>query len=92
MRLPKSNLNRGIFLYVLGNNMLLLGFAFLISGVVSCIYGEKERLFFLLASPVMFMLGAFTAYKNKNFTSQISKKDGRLIVGLMWLIVPLYQF
>lgn len=89
MRLPKSNLNRGIFLYVLGNNMLLLGFAFLISGVVSCIYGEKERLFFLLASSVMFMLGAFTAYKNKNFTSQISKKDGRLIVGLMWLIVPL---
>ena len=89
MQLPKSNLNRGIFLYVLGNNMLLLGFAFLVSGLVSCIYGEKEKFFFLVASPLMFLLGAFTAYRNKNFTSQISKKDGRLIVGLMWLIVPL---
>ncbi len=88
MRLPKSNLNRGIFLYILGNNLLLLCFAFLVSGVVSCIYEEKESLFFFSASFAMLLLGLFTTYKNKNFTCRISKKDGRLIVGLMWLVVP----
>ncbi len=86
----KSNFNRKIFLYVLGSNLLLLGIAFLLSAVVSFIYGEKEHIIFVVSCVVALLLGGFIAWKNRGFNTQISKKDGRLIVGLMWLIIPIF--
>ncbi len=86
----KSNFNRKIFLYVLGSNLLLLGVAFLLSGIVSIIYGERDLQLFVLATCFAVLLGGIAVCKTRGFKTQISKKDGRLIVGLLWLIIPLF--
>lgn len=90
MDLRKGGFNSRIFLYIAGNNVMLLGLAFLLSGIVGFYYEESDARFFVLSSAIAFLLGGFTAYRNRDFVPQISKKDGRLIVGLMWLLVPFF--
>lgn len=84
-----SGFNTGIFLYIAGSNVLLLGLAFLLSGIVSIYYGETQAWFLIVSFAVSVLLGGFLVYRNRNFVPQISKKDGRLIVGLMWLLIPI---
>lgn len=85
----KSNFNKGIFFYVFGSNILLLSFVFLLCALVSFLYGEREMLFFALLGVGTFLPGFIAAWKNRDFSTRISKKDGRLIVGLMWILIPI---
>lgn len=89
MAFTQGRFNKKIFFYITGSNILLLGIIFLLSGIVSFYYGEKDCLFFVLSFLISLLVGGFAVWKNRNFVAQISKKDGRLIVGLMWLIIPI---
>ena len=82
--------NSRIFFYVSGSCLLLLSGMFLLSGIVGLLYGERESVYFAYAFAIVALIGGLVAYGNRNFHTNISKKDGRLIVGLMWILIPLF--
>lgn len=82
--------NSRIFFYVSGSCLLLLSGMFLLSSIVGLLYGERESVYFAYAFAIVALIGGLVAYGNRNFHTNISKKDGRLIVGLMWILIPLF--
>ena len=83
------NLNKKIFFYIFGMNLLFFSVVFLFSGL--CSYFFKDNyLPFLFSFLFTSVIGFFLAYRNRNYTALISKKDGRLLIGLLWILMPIF--
>lgn len=83
------NLNKKIFFYIFGMNLLFFSVVFLFSGL--CSYFFKDNyLPFLFSFFFTSVIGFFLAYRNRNYTALISKKDGRLLIGLLWILMPIF--
>lgn len=83
------NLNKKIFFYIFGMNLLFFSVIFLLSGLCSYLFRDSF-LPFVFSFLITSLLGVFLAYRNRNYTSLISKKDGRLLIGLLWIIMPFF--
>lgn len=70
-------------------NMLFFSVVFFFSGLCSYFF-EDDNLPFILSFVFTFFIGLFLAYRNRNYTSLISKKDGRLLIGLLWVVMPMF--
>jgi trk system potassium uptake protein TrkH len=83
------NLNKKIFSYIFGMNLLFFSVIFFFSGL--CSYFFKDNyLPFLFSFLFTFSIGFLLAYRNRNYTALISKKDGRLLIGLLWIMMPIF--
>ena len=69
--------------------MLFFSVVFFFSGLCSYFF-EDDNLPFILSFVFTFFIGSFLAYRNRNYTSLISKKDGRLLIGLLWVVMPMF--
>jgi trk system potassium uptake protein TrkH len=76
-------------MYLLGVMLLFFAVAFIASAVVGFIYFEASSWIFVFCSVSCFMLGTLLKACYKDHKSFLSKKDGRLVIGLVWLILPL---
>ncbi len=83
------NLNKKIFFYIFGMNLLFFSMVFFISGLCSYLF-DDNYLPFIISFLFTAFVGFLLAYRNRNYTSLISKKDGRLLIGLLWLIMPVF--
>lgn len=70
-------------------NMLFFSVVFFFSGLCSYFF-EDDNLPFILSFVFTFFIGSLLAYRNRNYTSLISKKDGRLLIGLLWVVMPMF--
>lgn len=90
MRLIKR-VNKKIVFYLLGLVTLVLGFTCLVPVVVSLIYSEtRVAIPFALTFFLCVVIGFSMVYFNKDYHLPISKKDGQIIIGLLWIITPLF--
>ena len=70
-------------------NLLFFSMVFFISGLCSYLF-DDNYLPFIISFLFTAFIGFLLAYRNRNYTSLISKKDGRLLIGLLWLIMPVF--
>ena len=71
-------------------SQLFLAVVFILSMFVSFVYRENSWPHFLLSFAIAGTTGGLLVYFNRNYNSSISKKDGRLIVGLAWVMIPVF--
>ncbi|MBQ9312981.1 MAG: TrkH family potassium uptake protein [Bacteroidales bacterium] len=83
-------INRKIVLYLLGVVTLILGMICIVPIIYSILSKETtEVLPFVISSLCFILLACVLMYMNRDYHLPISKKDGQLIIGLLWIIIPL---
>lgn len=83
------NLNKKIFFYIFGMNLLFFSVISLFSGICSFLFHDNY-LPFIVSFAISCSIGIVLAYRNRDYTALISKKDGRLLIGLLWLLMPIF--
>jgi trk system potassium uptake protein TrkH len=81
--------NYRLFFYIWAKIIMFIGLAMIAPAVVSFLYGEANAYGFVFGIFICFLAGTTLAYYNKDYCPLISKKDGRLIVGLLWITIPI---
>ncbi|MBO7277791.1 MAG: TrkH family potassium uptake protein [Bacteroidales bacterium] len=81
-------MNKKIFFYIFGMNLLFFSVILLFSGLCSFLFNDNY-LPFVISFLISCSIGGFFAYRNRDYTALISKKDGRLLIGMLWIIMPL---
>ena len=75
MRITKK-FNIKIFLFLLGLVITFIGFCFIPSSIISFLYNEPNPFPFLFSIIISLSLGLSLLIKNKNYPSNLSKRDG----------------
>ncbi|MDR1005939.1 MAG: TrkH family potassium uptake protein [Bacteroidales bacterium] len=81
--------NYRLFLYGIGIMLLFFAAAFVVPAVVGFAYLESSSWVFVFCSVICFLLGTILKTANADYNPFLSKRDGRLIIGLVWIILPL---
>lgn len=84
-----NKINYKIIFQMMGVLMLFNGGFMLLSSLVGFIYKDTAYLGILIAGITTVSLGVLLRYITKNFTKQIKKKEGYLIVTLGWVFLTL---
>ncbi|MDO5760144.1 MAG: TrkH family potassium uptake protein [Bacteroidota bacterium] len=86
-----NRINRKLIAYLLGLQIVVLSAMCLLPMVFSIYYNESLQIRnFILCFLVFLLLGGGLLYANKDFHLPVSKKDGQIAVGLLWLFIPLF--
>jgi len=83
-------MNKKIIFFVLGRLLFIEGVFMLISMLVAFIYGEKEYQAFLITALLSMLVGSISAYSVRKVERQLGKKEGYIIVSLVWVIFSLF--
>jgi len=83
-------LNYRFILYVLGLLLIIEGFFMLISGGVSFIYGEYDLIYNLVSAGISIVLGGTIAYLTNDVEKHINKREGYIIVSMVWIVFSLF--
>ena len=84
-------MNIRFILYVLGSLLLIECGLMLLSGIVSILYGEYDLFFIILSSCVItFAVGGTFWGFNKSCSRETGKREGFVIVGLVWLLYAFF--
>jgi len=83
-------LNYRFILYVLGLLLIIEGFFMLISGGVSLIYGEYDLIYHLVSAAISIVLGGTIAYLTNDVEKHINKREGYIIVSMVWIVFSLF--
>ncbi|MFA7133308.1 MAG: hypothetical protein WC108_08435, partial [Bacteroidales bacterium] len=84
----RNNFNYKIFQYILGLTICFIGYSLLIPLTLAIVNKEPTVLVFSISAVFSLILGYYLIYFNRNYTPQLTKKDGRIIVGLIWFVAP----
>ncbi len=82
-------MNKKIILRVIGFLMFVEGVAMLLPLAISLIYNENDTMGFVLSSGINILLGAFIIWLTRNACKDIGKREGFIIVALVWIIFSL---
>ncbi|MDR0790306.1 MAG: hypothetical protein LBO06_05890 [Bacteroidales bacterium] len=80
--------NHQLFLYVIGVLLLFFSVAFIAPAVVGFIYFEACSWVFVFCSVSCFMVGTLLKQAYAKHKPFLSKRDGRLTIGLSWILLP----
>lgn len=75
---------------VLGLLLVVEGVFMLLSAGVSLLYGEYDLLYHLLSAAICVGIGGVTAFSLWNAPKDIGKREGYLIVALVWLVFSFF--
>lgn len=81
--------NIKIFLFLLGLAITFIGVCFIPSAIISFLYNEPNPFPFLFSIVISLTIGISLLVRYKNYPSILTKRDGRIIVGLIWIVSPL---
>ncbi|MBQ4420527.1 MAG: TrkH family potassium uptake protein [Bacteroidales bacterium] len=85
-----NKVNKKLIAYLLGLQIMVLAFTCIIPIVFSIIYNEASQTQnFTICFIIYFVLGLILIRRNKDFHLPVSKKDGQIIIGLLWIIIPI---
>lgn len=75
---------------VLGHVLVALSLFLLASALVSVIYDEGEFIAFLITAIICFVPGAFASWIWRNIPKEIGRREGFVIVSMVWIIMSLF--
>jgi trk system potassium uptake protein TrkH len=81
--------NHQLFLNIMGVLLLFFSVVFIAPAVVGFIYLEASSWVFVFCSVSCFMIGMLLRQANVIHKPFLSRQDGRLIIGLTWLLLPI---
>ncbi|MCK9163198.1 MAG: TrkH family potassium uptake protein [Bacteroidales bacterium] len=84
----RNRFNYKIFQYILGLTINFIGFCFAIPLIIAIINNESTIFAFSFSIAFSLVLGSLLMYFNKDYPPILTKKDGRMIVGLVWFVSP----
>lgn len=82
-------MNIKIIIRVIGLLMFVEGVAMLLALIVSLIYGESDWWGFVLSSGINILGGSFIIWLTRKASRDIGKREGFIIVSLVWIIFSL---
>ncbi|MFV0590328.1 MAG: TrkH family potassium uptake protein [Draconibacterium sp.] len=83
-------MNFKIIFKVLGLLLVVEGLAMLIALAVALIYGEKDSTAFLISAGINLALGALITYATWNSKKDIGKREGFIIVTMVWVVFSFF--
>jgi len=83
-------LNHRIVLLILGLLLVVEGVFMLLTSVVSLIYGEYDLPYFLVSALICISIGGLFYLTNKNTDKSIGKREGYIVVTLVWLVFSFF--
>ncbi len=83
-------MNIRFILYVLGALLFVEGGLLVLPVIVALLYGEHDLLPMLYSSAIAFAIGGAFWYFNKNCSKEISKREGFVIVGTVWIVYAFF--
>ncbi len=83
-------MNFKLIFRVLGFLLLVEGVAMLLALLVSLIYSEYDLIAFLIAAGVNIVLGLSIVSLTRNAVKEIGKKEGFIIVSLVWIVFSFF--
>lgn len=76
--------------YILGV-LLLIESAFLFICIfISLLFGENDARYFLISSGISFIVGFFLWWRHRKVEKQMGKRDGYIIVSLVWIVFSIF--
>jgi len=87
---PNSVINIKIIIRMLGQLLIIESAFLLLSLVVSFIYREPDYLAFIISFFITFICGAGTVYFTRNVDRDFGKREGYIIVSLVWVVFSLF--
>lgn len=85
----RRRFNFQLFIYILGVTSAVVGFIFLPCAAYALVYERAQLPIFLCSSVIAFLTSFVFIFSCKNFVHSINKKNGRLIVALVWMFAPI---
>ncbi len=85
-----SLINKKIILRLLGYLLLLESFFMAISMGVSLLYNEDTYISFLLTITITLTIGLLTVFTTRKAEQHFSKREGYIIVSIVWVILSLF--
>ena len=82
-------MNVKIILRVVGLLMFVEGVAMLLALAISLIYNESDTMGFVLSSGINLSVGALIILLTRKVNKDIGKREGFVIVSLVWIIFSL---
>ena len=79
-------MNIKIILRVIGLLMFVEGAAMLLPLAISIIYNESDTMGFVFSSGINLLIGALIIWLTRKASHDIGKREGFIIVGLVWVI------
>ena len=83
-------MNKRIIFFILGRLLLIESFFLVLSAIVSIIYGEQEYKSFLITAGISVSVGLIAWLFNRNIERNLGKKEGYVIVSLVWVVFSLF--
>ncbi len=83
-------MNKKIIFFVLGRLLFIEGVFMVFSALVAVLYNEKEYLDFLIVAGLTMFTGSLSAFFTRKVDKQLGKKEGFIIVSLVWVIFSIF--
>lgn len=83
-------MNIRFILYVLGALLFIEGGLMVIPVIVALLYGEHDLLSILFSSVIAFFVGGTFWYFNKGCSQEIGKREGYIIVSMVWIVYAFF--
>ncbi len=83
-------INFKIVFRLLGSLLFIESFFLLLSAVVSLIYGESSVYSLLIPGAITLIIGGISWQNRHKYPDNIGKKEGYLIVALVWVVFSLF--
>lgn len=84
----RNRFNYKFFQYILGLVINFIGFSLTIPLILALVNKESTVLAFSFSVGFSLVLGFSLMFFNRNYPQYLTKKDGRIIVGLIWFVAP----
>ncbi len=84
-----SKVNRKLVAYLLGLQVMVLSLTCILPLLFAVFYNETlQARNFIICFVCYLVLGLILLQRNKDFHLPVSKKDGQVTIGFLWIIVP----
>ena len=83
-------MNKKIILHILGALLLIESLFLFLSFVVALIYGEDDMFALLLSAIISLTVGGISFFSSKKAKKSIRKREGFVIVSLVWIIFSFF--
>ncbi len=85
-----SMINKKIIFRLLGYLLVLESFFLFISFLVSVYYEDESSMAFIVSFLITFIIGASTVYFTRDAVREFGKREGYIIVSLVWIVFSLF--
>lgn len=85
----KDRFNYRILQYILGLIINFIGFSMIIPLLIAIVDKDPTIIAFSISIGISLIIGYTLMLLNRNYSPYLRKRDGRIIVGLIWFVSPL---